>query len=87
MEVFELVRQLVEEGLAAMVITHHINLAARYATSMLLLSEGKIAAEGTPSQVLRRDALERVFDWPVAVTDWLDSVPQLVPLRPGERAP
>ena len=85
MEVFELVRQLVHEGLSAMVITHHINLAARYATSMLLLSHGRIAAEGPPAAVLRREILEPVFEWPVAVTDWLDASPQLVPLRPGEK--
>lgn len=84
MEIFELVRQLVDEGLAALVITHHINLAARYATGMVLLSGGMVAAEGPPSEVLRREVLEPVFQWPVAVKDWLDGAPQLVPLRPGE---
>lgn len=84
MEIFELIRQLVDEGLAALVITHHINLAARYATSMLLLSRGIVAAEGTPAQVLRREVLETVFEWPVRVTDWVNAIPQLVPLRPGE---
>lgn len=87
MEVFELVRQLVSDGLGAIVITHHLNLAARYATHMVLLSDGRVAAEGTPSQVLRRETLETVFEWPVAVTNWLDATPQLVPLRPGERSP
>jgi iron complex transport system ATP-binding protein len=86
MEIFELVRKLVDEGLAALVITHHINLAARYATTMLLLSGGRVAAEGTPAQVLRRDVLESVFEWPVRVMDWVESVPQLVPLRPGENS-
>jgi iron complex transport system ATP-binding protein len=84
MEVFELVRQLVGEGMAALVITHHLNLAARYATRMILLSNGKVAAEGTPAEVLHRGILELVFEWPVAVTSWLDAAPQLVPLRPGE---
>jgi iron complex transport system ATP-binding protein len=84
MEIFELVRQLVHEGMAALVITHHINLAARYATSMLLLSKGAVAAEGPPAEVLRREVLEPVFEWPVTVKDWLDGAPQLVPLRPGE---
>ena len=86
MEIFELVRQLVNEGIAALVITHHINLAARYSTRMLLLSRGAIAAEGTPAEVLRREVLEPVFEWPVTVKDWLDATPQLVPLRPGETA-
>jgi iron complex transport system ATP-binding protein len=86
MEIFELVRQLVNEGLAALVITHHINLAARYATTMLLLSKGGVAAEGSPAQVLRREVLESVFEWPVHVMEWAGSIPQLVPLRPGEES-
>lgn len=84
MEIFELIRQLVDEGVAALVITHHINLAARFATGMLLLSRGRMAAEGTPKEVLRRELLEPVFEWPVTVKDWLGVAPQLVPLRTGE---
>lgn len=84
MELFELVRGLVDGGLAGLVITHHLNLAARYADRMLLLSEGRVVAEGTPAEVLRQDVLRRVFEWPVAVTTWCDGSPQVVPLRPGE---
>ncbi len=84
MELFELVRGLVDGGLAGLVITHHLNLAARFADRMLLLSDGRVVAEGTPSDVLRQDVLRRVFEWPVAVTTWCDGSPQVVPLRPGE---
>lgn len=84
MELFELVRGLVDGGLAGMVITHHLNLAARYADRMLLLREGRLVAEGAPAEVLREDVLRRVFEWPVAVTTWCDGSPQVVPLRPGE---
>ncbi len=84
MELFELVRRLVDGGLAGMVITHHINLAARYADRILLLSAGRVAGEGTPGAVLREDTLHAVFDWPVAVTTWCDGSPQVVPLRPHE---
>jgi iron complex transport system ATP-binding protein len=48
MEVFELIRELVGTGLGAIVVTHHLNLAARYADRMLLLEEGRVAAEGRP---------------------------------------
>lgn len=84
MELFELVRRLVDGGLAGMVITHHINLAARYADRILLLSAGRVAGEGSPGAVLREDTLRAVFDWPVAVTTWCDGSPQVVPLRPHE---
>jgi iron complex transport system ATP-binding protein len=84
MELFELIRHLVNGGLAGLVITHHINLAARFADHMVLLDRGRIAAEGSPGEVLRREVLDRVFQWPVAVTRWSDGSPQVVPLRRGE---
>ncbi|HUG27754.1 MAG TPA: ABC transporter ATP-binding protein [Gemmatimonadales bacterium] len=84
MELLERVRWLVAEGLGGMVITHHLNLAARYADRMLLLHRGRVAAEGTPVEVLQQDRLAAVFEWPVAVTTWCDGAPQVVPLRPGE---
>ena len=59
MELFELIRRLVDDGLAGLVITHHLNLAARFADRMILLDRGRIAAEGTPGEVLRRDILAR----------------------------
>ena len=87
METLELIRTLVDSGLAGLVITHHLNLAARFADRILLLSEGRVAADGTPGAVLRKDTLARVFEWPVAVTTWCDGSPQVVPLRPGEQSP
>ena len=84
MEVFELIRQLIDGGLAGLIITHHLNLAARYADRMILLDAGRVAGEGTPGQVLQREVLAAVFGWPIAVTTWCDGSPQVVPLRPGE---
>ncbi|HET8834951.1 MAG TPA: ABC transporter ATP-binding protein [Gemmatimonadales bacterium] len=84
MEILELIRDLVDHGLAGMVITHQLNLAARFADRIVLLNEGRVVAEGTPAEVLRKDTLDAVFQWPVAVTTWRDGSPQLVPLRSGE---
>jgi iron complex transport system ATP-binding protein len=84
MEILELIRGLVDHGLAALVITHQLNLAARFADRMMLLSEGRVVAEGAPRDVLRKDILAGVFQWPVAVTTWCDGSPQVVPLRPCE---
>ena len=83
MEIMELVRELVNEGLACLLISHHLNLAARYATGMTLLDQGEVVAAGPPAEVLTEEILTRVFRWPLAVTDW-HGAPQLVPLRPGE---
>lgn len=85
MEVMELVRQLVGEGIACLLISHHLNLTARYADRLVLLDQGMVVAAGSPRDVLTADILTRVFRWPLAVTDWAGA-PQLVPLRPGEAA-
>jgi iron complex transport system ATP-binding protein len=84
MELFELVRGLVDQGLGALVITHHLNLAARYADRMLMLDGGRTAGQGTPAFVLTESAVSSVFRWPVARTTWHDGSPQVIPLRPSE---
>src|SRR5438552_846102 len=62
MELFELVRTLVDGfGLAALMITHHVNLAARFADQILILAEGRAVARGAPAAVLTRETVERVF--------------------------
>jgi iron complex transport system ATP-binding protein len=87
METLELIRGLIDSGLGGLVITHHLNLAARFADRVLLLSGGRLIAEGTPAEVLREETLSRIFEWPVAVTTWCDGSPQVIPLRRGERSP
>ncbi|MEO6068020.1 MAG: ABC transporter ATP-binding protein [Gemmatimonadota bacterium] len=84
MELLELVRDLVASGLGALVVTHELNLAARFADRVILLADGRVQAVGTPREVLTQETLTRVFDWPVAVTTWNGGTPQVVPLRRGE---
>jgi iron complex transport system ATP-binding protein len=85
MEVLELAASLVRcEGLAAVAVTHHVNLAARFADRIVVMDHGLARAQGRPAEVLTRDVLERVFGWPVAVSHWRGA-PQFVPLRKGER--
>jgi len=85
MELFELVRQLVSDGLAGLIVTHHLNLAARFADRIVLLNRGHVVAQGPPSAVFSRPTLSQVFEWPVAVTAWSDGSPQVVPLRAAEQ--
>jgi iron complex transport system ATP-binding protein len=81
MEVFELVRALTTEGLAAVVVTHQLNLAARFADRMMLLDGGRSVATGAPTEVIRADLLEQVFGWPVDVDRVVDGAPQFLPRR------
>jgi hypothetical protein len=43
------------------------DLAARFADRILLLDEGRTAAEGSVNEVIRSEVLERVYRWPVSV--------------------
>lgn len=86
METFELMRELTEEhSFTVVVATHNLNLAARYASRLLLLSKGHIEALGSPDDVIMADTIGRVYRWPVLVTapEGLGpgaGAPQVVPL-------
>jgi iron complex transport system ATP-binding protein len=56
-----------EQGITVLAAMHDMNLAALWFDRILLLDEGRIAADGAPPAVLRPDLIERVFRNPVAV--------------------
>jgi iron complex transport system ATP-binding protein len=81
MGLFELVLGLVQaQGLGVLMITHDLNLAARFADSLLLLEGGRTVASGPPTEVLTQQTVETVFSWPVAMQT-IDGRPQMIPLR------
>lgn len=85
MAVFELLGRLARAGKAVLLVSHQLNLVARFADRLVLLDRGAVAASGTVNDVMRADVLERVYEWPVVVTrDPAVGAPALVPLRrPG----
>lgn len=86
MEVMELVRTLVDDGIACLLISHHLNLSARYADRIVLLHHGRLVAAGTPEEVMTEAIVSQVFDWPVAIGPGPDGRPRMTPLRPGPGA-
>lgn len=85
MAIFELLRDLGRAGTTVLLVTHNLNLAARYAGRLVLLDRGRIAAQGTPAEVLTRETVERVYGWPVRIDrhpgPGIDQgAPQVVPL-------
>ena len=87
MSAFELLDVLARRGQAILVVSHQLNLVARFAQHVVLLHRGAVAAAGTPADVMRGDVLERVYDWPLVVTrDPAVGAPALVPLRAGRRS-
>ena len=49
------------DGLSVVVVTHDVNLAARFCTHVLLLNDGKAAAMGPPDAVVTPAVLEPVY--------------------------
>lgn len=82
MAVFELLDSLAREGQAVLLVSHQLNLVARFADHIVLLHHGSVAAAGTPADVMRGDVLEKVYEWPLVVSrDPAVGAPVLVPLR------
>jgi iron complex transport system ATP-binding protein len=88
MTVFELLVALAREGQAVLLVSHNLNLVARFAQRIVLLDAGRVVASGAPSEVMRPETLERVYGWPMAVaTDPTTGTPTLIPLRSSPPAP
>jgi iron complex transport system ATP-binding protein len=68
MTIFELLGDFTHgDGVTVVLVTHNLNLAARYADRLLLLDAGRPAAEGPPAHVLSQEIIEKVYKWSVAV--------------------
>jgi iron complex transport system ATP-binding protein len=82
MAIFELLASLARSGLAVLLVSHQLNLVARFADTIVLLANGKVAIAGPPADVMKADRLESIYGWPVVVTrDPAIGAPALVPLR------
>lgn len=87
MGIFELLRGLADSGTTVLMVTHNLNLAARYADVLLLLDGGRAIAEGSPRDVFNASTLETVYRWPLVVVKHPGpgsdaGAPQVIPLRP-----
>ena len=86
MAVFELVDALAREGRSILLVSHQLNLVARFAEQIVLLHAGRVAAHGTVDAVMRGEVLEAVYGWPLVVTrDPAVGAPALLPLRGRSR--
>ena len=82
MAAFELLDALARRDQAVLVVSHQLNLIARFAHRVVLLHRGTVAAAGPPGDVMRGDVLEQVYEWPLVVTrDPAVGAPALLPLR------
>lgn len=67
-EVMDLVRSLCRQrGLTVVAVLHDVNLAARYCDVLVALRGGIKVIEGSAAEVVRADALERIYGIPMGV--------------------
>lgn len=72
-----------ETGLSVLLILHDLNLASTYCDHLLLTSKGRLAANGKPGDVLKKEILEKVYGLNVIVDkNPLDGNPLVLPI-PG----
>ncbi|MHB8840021.1 MAG: ABC transporter ATP-binding protein [Gemmatimonadaceae bacterium] len=82
MAAYELLDALAREGRTVLLVSHQLNLVARFAAQIVLLHRGRVVAAGAPGDVMRGDVLEPVYDWPLVVArDPAVGAPVLIPLR------
>ncbi|GAB4366414.1 MAG: heme ABC transporter ATP-binding protein [Kiloniellaceae bacterium] len=74
-------RRAAERGMGVLAILHDLNLAALYADRLVVLSRGRLAAEGTPEAVLTEELVREAFELPVHITRHpTRGCPQIVPV-------
>lgn len=61
LQLFELLEKLAHEGRALLVVTHDLNLAAQFASRVILLHRGRVHADGAPQELLRPAALAELY--------------------------
>jgi iron complex transport system ATP-binding protein len=72
-------KQRARNGTAVVAVLHDLNLAIRFADRIVVMCDGAIAAEGTPSETITSDVLRRVFHIDVAVAQSDNGTPYLLP--------
>ncbi len=68
-----------ERGLTVIAVLHDLNLASLYCDELLVLHQGKVAAAGTPHEVLTSALIEQVYETTTAIIAHpLTGVPQIM---------
>lgn len=81
LEVMEIIRDLVRKtGISAVMAIHDLNLASRYADTLVMLKKGRIYATGDPVSLLTSENIKSVYSVEVVVIDSFET-PYVVPIR------
>ncbi|MEE1741243.1 ABC transporter ATP-binding protein [Streptomyces sp. BE147] len=80
-DLLELFTDLHRAGHTLVAVLHDLNHAARYATHLIAMRDGRVVAEGTPQEVVTAGLVKEVFDLPCQVVpDPVTGTPMVIPL-------
>ncbi len=60
-DVMKTLRQVADKGVLVIVVTHDLGLAARFADTVLVLSDGRLVSQGAPAEALSEQVMGQVF--------------------------
>lgn len=84
-ELLHLCQDMRASGRTVVAVLHDLNQAARYATRLVVMSNGAIVAEGTPAEILTVDLVREVFSLESEIVpDAQSGTPMVIPLARGE---
>ncbi len=81
-DVLRAVRELADRGGGALVISHDLGLASRVCDRLVVLSRGRVIAQGPPASVLTPDVLREAFGIDADLLRAPDGSPVVVPRIP-----
>jgi iron complex transport system ATP-binding protein len=85
-QIFEIITRLNRnQGRTVVMVSHDLNLASIYCDRLVLLSDGKVAADGTPGEVLSSPVLQETFRVKMTVSTGPAGRPFVVPESTAQR--
>jgi iron complex transport system ATP-binding protein len=82
LELFEFIRKITKEReMTTIIALHDLNLAARYADNVVVMSKGKIHASGSPSSVLTQKNIQSVYNVNANISVDTDGILWIKPLN------
>ena len=79
--IMEIIVGLADKGMAVLMATHDVSLAAAFARRLVLMNNGAIVAVGSPVEVLTKEYVRKVYGDSVRLLHEIDGTPVAVAPR------